>query len=279
MQNIKLTLAYDGTDFHGWQNQPGQPTIQAALTEVVERITQERITIHAAGRTDAGVHALGQVAHFRTQSALDPDEFQRALNALLPREIRIVAADRVAPDFHARWHARAKTYCYRFYRGRVLPPFLWRYVLHDPFPLDFDAMSEAARLFEGAHDFTSFAASTGSDEDDRDRTVDRSLFRSEVLRGDDENLPAGSFDALGIARPGPEEWVYVVRGRSFLRYMVRKLAGTLIDVGRGRLSCADIPELFALRDRTRSGPTLPPQGLFLISVEYLDPAESLEPAA
>jgi tRNA pseudouridine38-40 synthase len=279
MQNIKVTLAYDGTDFHGWQTQPGVSTIQSALTEVLERITQEHIMIHSAGRTDAGVHALGQAAHFRTQSMLAPEEFQRALNALLPREIRVLAAESVAPDFHARWHALAKTYCYRFYRGRVLPPFLWRYVLHDPFPLDFEAMREAAQLFEGQHDFTSFAASTGSEDEDQDRTVDRVIYRSEVLRGDDANLPAAAFANLGIARPGPEEWVYVVRGRSFLRYMVRKLSGTLIDVGRGRLSPADVIELFALRDRSRSGPTLPPQGLFLVSVEYPDPAVSLEPAA
>jgi tRNA pseudouridine38-40 synthase len=276
MQNVKLTLAYDGTDFHGWQTQPGQSTIQTALTEVIERITQERVTVHAAGRTDAGVHALGQAAHFRTESALKPGEFQRALNALLPREIRVVAAQSAAPHFHARWHALAKTYCYRFYRGRVLPPFLWRYVLHDPFPLDFAAMRDAARLFDGEHDFSSFAASTGSEEDDRDRTVERTIFRSEVLCGDDPNLPASAFAALGIARPGPEEWVFVVRGRSFLRYMVRKMSGTLVDVGRGKLSVGDIPELFALRDRSRSGPTLPPQGLFLVSVEYPDAAQSVE---
>jgi tRNA pseudouridine38-40 synthase len=237
------------------------------------------VTVHAAGRTDAGVHALGQAAHFRTQAALSPEEFQRALNALLPREIRVIAAETAAPDFHARWHALAKTYCYRIYRGRILPPFLWRYVLHDPFPLDYEAMREAALLFEGEHDFTSFAASTGSEEDDRDRTVERVIYRSEVLRGDDKNLPAAAFAALGIARPGPEEWVYVVRGRSFLRYMVRKISGTLIDVGRGRLSVADAAELFALRDRSRSGPTLPPQGLFLVSVEYPDAAQSLAPAA
>lgn len=279
MQNIKLTLAYDGTDFHGWQTQPGQATIQASLTDVVERITQERVTVHAAGRTDAGVHALGQVAHVRTHSALSPEEFQRALNALLPREIRVLAAEQAAPDFHARWHAIAKTYCYRFYRGHVLPPFHWRYVLHDPFALDFDAMSEAARMFEGEHDFTSFAASTGSEEDDRDRTVERTIYRSEMLRGGDEKLPAAAFAGLGIARPGADEWVYVVRGRSFLRYMVRKISGTLVDVGRGRLSVADVAELFAARDRTRSGATLPPQGLFLVSVEYPDAAEALDAAA
>src|ERR1700691_2395325 len=111
MRNIKVTLAYDGTDFHGWQPQPGVSTIQSALTEVLERITQERVTIHSAGRTDAGVHALGQAAHFRTQSALAPEEFQHALNALLPREIRVLAAEGAASDFHARWHALAKTYC------------------------------------------------------------------------------------------------------------------------------------------------------------------------
>ncbi|MGO9642311.1 MAG: tRNA pseudouridine(38-40) synthase TruA [Candidatus Acidiferrales bacterium] len=275
MHNIKLILAYDGTDFHGWQVQPGQPTIQQAITDVVAKITQERLTIHAAGRTDSGVHALGQVAHFKTHSELTPLEFQRALNALLPPAIRVVSAEEVAPDFHARWHAQAKTYLYRIYRGRVVPPFVCRYVLHDPFPLDFEAMREAARHFEGDRDFTSFAASTGSEDDDRDRSVTRTIFRSEVLRGDEVGHASAALAALGIARPGPEEWVYVVRGRSFLRFMVRKITGTLVDVGRGRLRPDDIPKLFELRDRSRSGPTLAPHGLFLLSVEYPDPADSL----
>src|SRR6195256_1327778 len=210
MQNIKLPLAYDGTDFSGWQLQPGQATIQGALSDVLENLTQQRLPIHGAGRTDAGVHAAGQVANFKTQAELTPSEFQRAFNALLPASIRVVAAEEVGPDFHARWNAAAKTYRYRIFRGRVVPPFVWRYVQHDPFPLDFDAMAEAARAFEGEHDFTSFAASTGSGEDDRERAVCRTIYRSEMLRCES----AGSVEAA-------EEWVYVVRGKSFLRYMVR----------------------------------------------------------
>ncbi len=275
MHNIKLNLAYDGTDFRGWQIQPGQPTIQQAITDVVAKLTQERLTIYSAGRTDSGVHALGQVAHFKTHSELKPLEFQRALNALLPPAIRVVAAEEVGPDFHARWNAQAKTYCYRIHRGRVVLPFVCRYALHDPFPLDFEAMREAARLFEGEHDFTSFAASTGSEDDDHERNVTRTIFRSEVLRGEEAGPRLPALDALGIARPGPDEWVYVVRGRSFMRFMVRKIAGTLVDVGRGRLRPDDIPKLFEMKNRSRSGPTLAPHGLFLLSVEYPDSADSL----
>src|SRR5260370_8935497 len=167
MHNIKLTLAYDGTDFSGWQIQPGRPTIRGALVDVLQNLTQEALTVHGAGRTDAGVHALGQVAHFKTRSELSPAEFQRACNALLPAAIRVVAAEEVGPDFHARWGSLAKTYRYRIYRGRVAPPFLCRYVLHYPSPLNVAATQQAALLFVGAHDFASFAASTGSEEDAR----------------------------------------------------------------------------------------------------------------
>jgi tRNA pseudouridine38-40 synthase len=259
MQNIKFTLAYDGTDFCGWQIQPGQPTIQGALSDVLENLTQQRLQIQGAGRTDAGVHANGQVANFKTQAELSAGEFQRAFNALLPNSIRIVAAEEAAPDFHARWNAVAKTYRYRIFRGRVVPPFVWRYVQHDPYPLDFDAMVEAARQFEGEHDFTSFAASTGSEDDDRERAMTRVIYRSEMVRVLDGNVPTSG-----------EEWIYTVRGKSFLRYMVRKIVGTLVDVGRGKLQPKDIPKLFELRDRSKSGPTMPPQGLCLAEVEYPD---------
>jgi tRNA pseudouridine38-40 synthase len=264
MRNIKLTLAYDGTDFSGWQIQPGQSTIQGTLTDVAEKLTQCRLMVQGAGRTDAGVHASGQVANFKTQSQLSAGEFQRAFNALLPPSIRVVTAEEVGPDFHARWSALAKTYRYRIFRGRVVPPFFWRYVQHDPFPLDFDAMNEAARKFEGEHDFTSFAASTGSEEDDRERAVVRVIYRSEFLRISPEGSPGEA-----------EEWVYVVRGKSFLRYMVRKMMGTLVDVGRGKLKPADIPALFEARDRSKSGPTMPPQGLCMVEVEYPEPGNSL----
>src|SRR5271156_2610828 len=161
MQTIKLTIAYDGAAFHGWQLQPGLPTIQGAISDAARQITQENVVIHGASRTDAGVHALGQVAHFKTASPPPAAEFQRALNALLPPAIRIVAAEEVGPDFHARWLAQAKTYRYRIYRGPVLPPFDYRRAFHYSGPLDEPAMAEAARHFEGEHDFTTFAASSG----------------------------------------------------------------------------------------------------------------------
>lgn len=258
MRNIKLTIAYDGADFHGWQYQPGITTIQGAINDVLRKITQERITTNGASRTDGGVHALGQVAHFKTHSALSPDEFLRALNALLPPAIRIVTAEEVGMDFHARWLTRAKTYRYRIWRGRVLPPFEYRRVLHYPWPLNEAAMAEAARCFEGEHDFTSFAASAGSEDDDRDREMVRVIHSSEIVREQDR-----------------EEIAFVVRGRSFLRYMVRKMVGTLIEVGKGNLAPGDIERIFELRERSRSGPTVPPEGLYLVSIEYPDPTDSL----
>jgi len=254
MRNFKFTVAYDGTDYYGWQLQPGKPTIQGALTEILRRIAQEAIVVHGAGRTDAGVHALGQVANFRTHSALSAAELQRACNALLPPTIRIVGAEEVGPDFHARWCALAKTYRYRLYRERVVPPALWRYVLHYPFPLDEAAMAAAAARFVGTHDFASFAASTGSEEDDRERSAVREIFSAQLAR-----------DATG------EELHFTVRGKSFLRHMVRKMVGTLLDVGRGKLQVGDIDRLFDLRDRSKSGPTVPPQGLWMLAVEYAEP--------
>lgn len=267
---IKLTLAYDGTDFCGWQVQPGKPTIQGALNDVLRRITQEKVTVHGAGRTDSGVHAEGQVAHFKTASQMATVDFQRALNALLPPSVRVGAAEEVGPDFHARHQAVAKTYVYRIYRGPIVPPFAWRYVLHYPYPLDEDAMREAARLFEGEHDFTSFAAPTGGEEDEASERAKPSPVRV-ILKS--EICVAGR-EAAATSKNGDEpghELIYTVRGRSFLRYMVRKMVGTLLEVGRGRMAPQDIAKLFELRDRARSGPTAPPQGLCMHSVEYDEP--------
>jgi tRNA pseudouridine38-40 synthase len=249
MRYIKLTISYDGTDFHGWQAQKNRPTVQGEIIRVLRRLTQENITLHAAGRTDAGVHALGQVASFRTQSTLSAQDFQRALNAMLPPTIRILQAEETGPQFNARWSAYGKTYRYRIYRGKVVPPHVHRYVLHYPWPLDEQAMREAATHFVGVHDFSSFAASTGSEEEDRDRAMEREVYSAELLRSADN-----------------EELVFTIRGRSFLRYMVRKIVGTLLDVGRGRLSVADIDRLFALKDRSKSGPTVPSQGLTMVEV-------------
>jgi tRNA pseudouridine38-40 synthase len=264
MRNIKCTIAYDGTDFSGWQSQPGQITVQGTLTDVLEHVTQRRVLIYAAGRTDAGVHAAGQVVNFKTPSELTTEDMLRACNALLPASIRVNAAEEVSPDFHSRRDALAKTYRYRIFRGRVVSPFLWKYVHHDSSELNFDAMAQAARCFTGEHDFTTFAASTGSEDDDRDRITIRTIYHSGMLR-------APIRDCLD----GAEEWAYVVRGKSFMRHMVRKIVGALVEIGRGKLAPENIPELIALRDRSKSGPTMPAQGLCLESVEYPDPANSL----
>src|ERR1700741_4990775 len=238
MRYFKLTIAYDGSDFHGWQIQANKPTVQGEIVAVLCRLTQEHVQLHGAGRTDSGVHALGQVASFHTQSPLSAGEFQRALNALLPPTIRIVGSEETGPDFSARWSALGKVYRYRLYRGKVLPPTLWRYVLHYPFPLDELAMADAAARFIGVHDFSSFAASTGSEADDKERNMVREIFASELKRTADA-----------------EELWFTVHGRSFLRYMVRKMVGTLLEVGRGKLTAADIDRLYELKDRSKSGPT------------------------
>ena len=254
MRYFKLTIAYDGTDFHGWQIQKSKPTVQGEIVSVLRRLTQEDTQLLGAGRTDAGVHALGQVGSFKTQSALSALEFHRAMNALLPPTIRIIAVEEMGPDFNARWSANGKIYRYRIYRGKVVPPMLWRYVLHYPFPLDEEAMRDAAVRFVGVHDFTSFAASTGSEDDDKERNMKREIFSTELKRTDD----------------GEELW-FTVHGRSFLRYMVRKMVGTLLEVGRGKLTPADIDKLFEMKDRSKSGPTVPPQGLFMVMVEHDSP--------
>lgn len=254
MRHFKLIIAYDGTDFHGWQMQSAKPTIQGELVRILNRLTQENVQVHGAGRTDAGVHALGQVASFRTQTGFSATEFQRALNALLPAAIRIVGSEEVGPDFHARWSAVGKIYRYRIYRGKVVPPMIWRYVLHYPFPLNEDAMRMAASRFVGPHDFAAFAASTGSEEDDKERSSVREIYSSDLVRSEDS-----------------EELVYTVKGRSFLRYMVRKMVGTLLEVGRGRLVPDDILRLYQLRDRTKSGPTVPPHGLCMVQVMHEEP--------
>jgi len=251
MHHFKLTIAYDGTDFHGWQMQGSKPTIQGEIVNVLERLTQEKVFLHGAGRTDAGVHALGQVASFKTQSGLSAQEFQRALNALLPPTIRIFASEEVGPDFHARWSALRKIYRYRLYRGKVVPPGLWRYVLHYPFPLDEDVMRDAAARFVGTHDFTAFAASADSEGEERERSTEREIYSTELRRTADN-----------------EELVFTVSGRSFLRYMVRKMVGTLLEVGRKRLRPEDIDRLYETKDRSKAGPTVPPQGLVMVEVQH-----------
>ena len=253
MRTIKLTLAYDGSEFSGWQIQPHQPSIQRAVMDAVEAVTGERVQVAASGRTDAGVHALAQVASFRTSSAIPAPNLPRALNQKLPPSVRVLAAEEAPPGFHARFHARAKTYRYRLYRGKICPPLLWRYVHHFPYPLDEAAMIEAAPLFEGTQDFSSMASSEGRGGVEPEELPEKSKVRTVY--------------SSRLEREG-EELVYTVRGSGFLHHMVRNMVGTLLEVGRGRLAARQIPEILATRRRSAAGPALPGKGLWLVSVEY-----------
>ncbi|MCI0403132.1 MAG: tRNA pseudouridine(38-40) synthase TruA [Acidobacteria bacterium] len=255
-RNLKLTLAYDGSEFFGWQLQPDVPTVQGTLVDVLRRLTGEKIWLWGSSRTDAGVHAEGQVANFKTRNPIPPENLQRALNNLLPPSIRILRVEEVSPDFHARWHAQAKTYRYRILQAPICLPALWRFVYHYPLPLDAATMAAAAPLFEGERDFSSFGA---WDPEEAEQSRIRTVYSSRIE-----------------VQPEVQEIIFTVRGRSFLRYQVRKLVGTLIEIGKGTLAPEDIPCIFAARDRSQSGFTAPPEGLTLVEVEY--PAE-IVPAA
>jgi tRNA pseudouridine38-40 synthase len=244
MRNLKLTLAYDGTEFHGWQIQPQLRTIQGELQQTLQKLFNHEVGVTGSGRTDAGVHAHGQVANVGTYRTMDTDAVLRGANALLPPEIRILSVEEVSPEFHARRSALSKTYEYHVWRNPIVSPFHRRYVYAFRYPLDDAAMDRATACFLGTHDFTSFCA-TATEIEDRTRTVFEAFWeRSETT------------------------WVFRIRGNGFLQYMVRTIAGTLIEVGQGRISPDQVPEIFEARDRRRAGPSLPAHGLHLIQVNY-----------
>ncbi len=245
-RRIRMTLAYDGTGFHGWQIQPGLATIQGLIEEILATIEGAPVHVTGSGRTDAGVHALAQVAAFTLSNPIPVANLKRAMNRLLPAAIRVLESEETAADFHPRHHAVAKTYEYRIFRGEVCSPFERRYVHHYPYPLDVGRILEMAPLFEGTHDFTAFAAS-----DDRDPGGEkvRVVFSS---RAESEG------DLL----------VYRVRGSGFLKHMVRNLAGTLLEAGKGNLDAGGLREYLRPGCPRKAGPTAPPGGLFLVSVEY-----------
>jgi tRNA pseudouridine38-40 synthase len=247
---LKLTLAYDGHDFAGWQVQPDRPTIQGTLVSAFEQLTGEKVLPQGSGRTDAGVHALAQTASVAIESPIPAANLVRALNDILPESIRVLSAEEAAADFHARKSAVAKTYRYRIFRGEICSPFLARYVYHHPYPLDEARMFEAARVVEGEHDFTSFAAvdPERNRENDEPNNV-RTIFRSEWQRAGDELQ-------------------YTVRGNGFLHHMVRNLVGTFLMVGKGSLKIEDVRRILELRDRSAAAATAPASGLFLVNVEY-----------
>jgi len=250
MRNLKLTLAYDGTDFSGWQVQPMAATVQGTLASAIGRLTGENVLPQGSGRTDAGVHALAQVATFATASSVPTENFLKALNDLLPASIRILEVAEVPGEFHARKSAKAKTYRYRIFRAAICSPFLARYVWHFPYPLAEDAMAEAAGQVAGEHDFTSFAA------------VDPERGKE---NGEASNVRTIFSSAIG--REG-DELVYTVRGSGFLHHMVRNLVGTFILVGKGTLEPRDMTRILSARDRSAAAATAPASGLVLVNVEY-----------
>jgi tRNA pseudouridine38-40 synthase len=247
MRRLRFDVAYDGTDFHGWQVQPGLPTIQGTLEEVIASIETSPVHVASSGRTDAGVHAYAQVAAVTIHNRIPADNFRRAVNRLLPASIRIFNVCETAATFHPRFDAVKKTYRYRIFREEVCPPFERRYVYYHPYPLDESVMVKAVPLFAGSHDFTAFAAS-----DERD-----ALGASKVRTIYESTL----------TRTG-ESLIYSVSGSGFLKHMVRNMVGVLLETGKGNLNNEDVRLRLEPGCLIAPGPTAPASGLFLVSVEY-----------
>lgn len=242
--NYRVVVHFDGTEYYGWQFQrPEYPTIQAELIRVLKIIAKKQVLVTGSSRTDAGVHSSGLTANFHLPITIEPESLRRALNSLLPKDIRIMECQLMDKSFNARFGAQSKTYVYRIFTGQVQSPFSQRFALHIPFPLDVKAMRKAARYFVGAKDFSSFTA----DEPGKKRAREVDMFKMQVKN---------------------EEITFSVRGKSFLRYMVRNMVGTLIDVGKGKIKTDEIPAIFAAKDRRRAGQTAPAKGLTLVRVDY-----------
>ncbi len=246
MPNLKLTVQYVGTAYSGWQIQPQKPTIQGHLKEALRVLLREDVMPHGAARTDAGVHALGQVANVPHRGDADPRRLLRGLNALLPPDIRVTGVERADEGFHARHSARGRIYRYRIQCGEVCSPFEREFSAWVRTPLDAAAMRRAAALLVGRHDFAAFRGAG-----DQSRSPLKTIRRSEVT------------EDVGMI-------TYTVEADSFLQYMVRNIAGTLIDVGRGRIEPGSVGDILGARDRRLAGPTAPPSGLFLVEVLYGD---------
>ena len=244
-RTLRLTVAYDGSRYHGWQRQTGQPpTVQETIEAALRKILQEPVAVIGSGRTDAGVHAAAQVAHVKTRSTLSCARLRRSLNQLLPHDIAVTAVEEAPPDFHARFSARRKRYRYRIFTGAVIPPFIRPYVYHAPFGLSLAAMRRELAALRGRRNFRAFARSSGAGR----RTVRTITGASLARRGDELHLE--------------------LEGSGFLHTMVRSIAGTLIDVGRGRLPAGTVRRMVRTGDRRLAGTTAPPHGLCLMAVDY-----------
>jgi tRNA pseudouridine38-40 synthase len=247
MRRIRVTLSYDGTNYHGWQIQPELATIQGALEAVLAEIEGGLVHVEGSGRTDAGVHALAQVAAFDLANPIPPENLRKAVNRLLQRDIRVLSVEEVPPDFQPRYGARAKTYEYRILRAEVCSPFDRLYVHHHPYPLNEAIMAELAPLLEGEHDFSAFAAADETDELARSKI--RRIFSSRLERSGDR-------------------LIYRVRGSGFLKHMVRNIVGVLLEAGKGNFDRAGFEGRLMPECAIPAGPTAPARGLFLVSVEY-----------
>jgi tRNA pseudouridine38-40 synthase len=247
MRNLKITIQYDGTAYVGWQRQANGVSIQSLFEDALSRIEGGPVVVHGAGRTDAGVHALAQVASVPLAAAIEPPTLARALNAVLPPDVRVLAVEEAAPDFHARFSALGKLYEYRIVNAPLVSPFMQRYVWHIAQSLEIEAMRQAAVALVGARDFAAFQGA-GSAVTSTDRVV-RAI----------EWQDGGGYDLPIVMR---------IEGDGFLRHMVRNIVGTLVEVGLGRWPASRVPEILASRDRTLAGPTAPAHGLFLVRVVY-----------
>ncbi len=247
MRRIKIQLSYDGTDYHGWQVQPELTTIQGTLEQVLSELEGAPVQVAGSGRTDAGVHALAQVAAFSIVNPIPVDNLLRAMNRLLPRDIRVTKVEEAQPDFHPRFQAKRKTYEYRIFRAEICPPFERRYVYHHPYPLHEEEMIAAAPLLEGEHDFKAFAAS--DDRDELELSKVRTIFCSRLAQESDR-------------------LIYRVTGSGFLKHMVRNIVGVLLEVGKGNVDRDGVRARLNPTNSIPPGPTAPARGLFLISVEY-----------
>jgi tRNA pseudouridine38-40 synthase len=249
MRTFKAILSYDGSDFRGFQSQANARSVQSELEHALAEVDGKRVVVYGAGRTDAGVHALGQVASFRLANTIAAADLLRALNAKLPEDVRVLAVEEAVPGFNARFHARSKVYRYRISNTRLMSPFQRRYAWHVSRALELDAMRNASRALVGKHDFSSFHA-IGGKAGTSIRTVTRSDWTEEPMAG------------------GGRLLTYEIEGTGFLKYMVRTIVGTLVEVGDGRRSVASVRELLTARNRAAAGRTAPASGLYLVRVDY-----------
>ena len=244
MRNIKLVIEYDGSGFNGWQKQPNKLNIQGEIEAVIENITKEKIELIASGRTDAGVHAIGQVANFKTNSNIPIEKIPIAINSQVKNSIRIKSAEEVDERFHSRYNCKRKTYRYIIDNSKYGSSIFRNMTYHMPIKLNINEMQKAVKYFEGEHDFKAFKSSGTSS-----KSSVRTIYEAKVIKKN-------------------EYIILELTGNGFLYNMVRIIAGTLVDVGLEKLKAKDIPVILEKKDRQKAGKTLPPQGLFLVKVEY-----------